>query len=34
MFPSPNITCGEWGAGRDIEPNATLIFELKLLAIK
>ena len=34
LFVPPNLAYGSDGHGRDIEPNATLIFEIELLEIK
>ena len=34
VFIPPALAYGERGAGQDVEPNATLIFEIELVAIK
>jgi FKBP-type peptidyl-prolyl cis-trans isomerase FklB len=34
LFVPPKLAYGQQGSGRHIGPNATLIFELELLAIR
>jgi FKBP-type peptidyl-prolyl cis-trans isomerase FklB len=34
LFIPPELAYGPMGAGRDIGPNSTLIFEVELVAIK
>jgi FKBP-type peptidyl-prolyl cis-trans isomerase FklB len=33
LFVPPHLAYGEQGAGRDIGPNATIVYELELLSI-